>query len=194
MSIVPSRPSPADIFEWWDWALSIPDIPSSHHPGKGGSIHKKQTKRFLCHACTFNTGADPKRNYTVKRGKPLMIPVLTAEASQAENRGFDDQQLLNKARDDLQNPESLILNVDGTYVLTQQNAQQFYVESPAGDVTPTKNNILRLPAAQTRMRCIGYFVLLDPLGRGTHDITFGGSAGPSSDRINTLVSYRATVR
>jgi hypothetical protein len=57
-----------------------------------------------------------------------MIPVLTSEASVAENPKFDDDQLLNKASYDLQNPELLFLNVDGTYVLTPYNADQYYVE------------------------------------------------------------------
>lgn len=144
--------------------------------------------------CTFNTGTDLDRKYKAKdEKKPLMIPVLTSEASQAENPGFNDQQLLNKASNDLQNPQMLFLDVDGTHVLTAQNAQQFYVESAADSVTPVQGNILGLPASPTRMRCLGYFVLLDPLTKGVHDLTFGGSAGPSNNRINTKVSYKVTV-
>lgn len=194
ISVGAYRPSPQDIFEWWEWALAIPDVPSSPHPGKGGDIHKNQTKRFFCHVCTFGTGSDPKRKYKVRdETKQLMIPVLTSEASLAENPRFDDNQLLNKASYDLQNPELLFLNVDGSYVLTPHNADQYYVESPADDVTPVKDNILGLPATKTRMRCLGYFVLLDSLGEGRHDLTFGGSAGPPNNKINTLVSYEVTV-
>ena len=111
----------------------------------------------------------------------------------AENPNFDDEQLLSKASYDLQNPELLFLNVDGTYILTPQNAHEYYVESTADYVTPVKNNILGLPDKKTRIRCLGYFVLLDPLGAGRHDLTFGGSAGPPNDKINTLVSYEVTV-
>jgi hypothetical protein len=122
-----------------------------------------------------------------------MVPVLTSEASTAENPGFNDQQLLNRARDDLQNPQALIVNIDGTDILTPQNAQQYYVESDAGPVTPVADNFLGLANQQTRMRCIGYFVLLSGLSSGSHDLKFGGSAGPPNDRIETLVRYDITV-
>jgi hypothetical protein len=194
MSTVAHRPKPKEIFEWWKWALSISDTPGSPHPGKGGNIDTKQPVGFFCYACTFGSGTDPKRSYHVKDPKKkLMIPVLTTEATLLENPGFNDQQLLNKASYDLQNPQDLFLNVDGEYILTLQNALKYYVESAADSVTLAPNNILGLPAKQTRMRCVGYFALLDPLSRGVHEITFGGSAGPPNDKINTLVNYEITV-
>jgi len=196
MSIVGTKPSPTEIFQWWEWALSIPDRPPSSHPGKGGDIFQNQPNNFFCHVCTFGTGTDLDRRYTVRPQdlqKQIMVPVLTSEASTAENRGFNDQQLLNKAKDDLQNPQVLFLNVDNGFILTPQNAQQYYVESDAGPVTPVKDNILRLPNTETRMRCIGYFVLLNKLEPGRHDITFGGSAGPLGNRIETLIRYEVRV-
>lgn len=191
MSVVPSKPTPQQIFQWWNWALSIPDRPSSPHPGKGGNIDQNQPVDFFCHVCTFGTGRDLNRKYNVGNNakKPILVPVLTSEASKAENPGLDDAQLLNKAKNDLQNPRILFLAVDDAYVLTPQNAQQFYVESDAGDVTPVAENVLGLPNERTRMRCIGYFVLLSNFGPGKHDITFGGSAGPANDRIETLIRY-----
>ena len=197
MSIDASTPRPEQIFRWWEWALSISDRPSSRHPGKGGDIDQNQPDSFFCHVCTFGTGTDLNRRYTVKPkddNKKIMIPVLTSEASTAENPGFSDEQLLEKARNDLRDPQVLFLNVDNAYILTPENAREYYVESDAGDVTPVVDNILGLPNTTTRMRCIGYFVLIGPLLSGLHDVTFGGSAGPRGDRIETLIRYEVRVR
>ena len=194
MSVVASPAGPEAIFNWWKWALEIPDRPGSAHPGKGGDIDQNQPDNFFCHVCTFGTGTDLNRKYTVKPKdfeKPILVPVLTAEASTAENPGFNDSQLLNKARDDLQNPQNLLLNVDSQVILTQQNAQNFYVESQAGPVTPVADNVLGLPNTETRMRCVGFFVLLSNFGKGRHNIRFGGSAGLPGNRIETLIQYEA---
>ncbi|MGB7665180.1 MAG: hypothetical protein WBL67_20790 [Nitrososphaeraceae archaeon] len=157
-----------------------------------------QNKSFFCQICTIETGTDLARAYDVKpadKAKQIMIPVLTSEASRAENPGFDDNQLLFKAEHDLINPQVLFLNVDNEYILTPQNADKYYVESNAGDMVVVNNNILEIPPGPTRMRCIGYFVLLDafPDGSGVHSITYGGSAGPAGNRIHCLVRYQVTA-
>ena len=196
MSVVGTQANPKDITGWWEWALSIPDQPSTPHVARGGNIFQNQNKPFFCLVCTFGTGRDLARQYTVRSQdlqKRIIVPVLTSEASTAENPGYDDQQLLTKAREDLKDPQVLFLNIDGTYILTPQNAAQYYVESNASPLTPVRDNILRLTASNIRMACIGYFVFLDPLTSGHHDITFGGSAGPTNDRIDTLVHYDITV-
>jgi hypothetical protein len=191
-----SVPSPKDIFKWWEWALSIQDLASAPHPGNGGDADQNQPASFFCYVCTFGTGSDLKRIHKVKEKdiqKRIMIPVLTSEASKAENPSFDDEQLLNKAREDLLNPEGLFLNVDGVPILTPKNANHFYVESAAGSVTPAMNNILGLPNIETRMRCIGYFVLLNAFESGLHEVSFGGSAGPVGDRYETNIRYQVSV-
>ena len=77
MSVVGSPVSPEQIFNWWKWALSIPDRPGSTHPGKGGDIDQNQPDSFFCHVCTFGTGTDLTRRYTVKPKdfeKPILVP------------------------------------------------------------------------------------------------------------------------
>lgn len=173
-------------------------MPPGNHPGRGGNIHQQQNKPFFCQICTIETGTDLSRAYGVvpaDKAKQIMIPVLTSEASTAENPGFSDNQLLSKARDDLINPQVLFLNVDNNYILTSQNATTYYVESDADNVVIVGNNVLGIPPGRTRMRCVGYFVLLDafPEGSGPHNITYGGSAGPAANRIQTLVRYQVTA-
>jgi hypothetical protein len=190
--------NPQDIFEWWSWVLSIPDAPPGNHPARGGPIRQNQNKPFFCQVCTINTGTDLSRAYNVAavdKGKQIMIPVLTSEASTAENPGFNDNQLLSKAKNDLADPQVLFLNVDDDYILTPQNAEKYYVESDADSVVVVGNNVLGIKAGPTRMRCVGYFVLLEafPEGSGVHNITYGGSAGPAGNRIQTLVRYQVTA-
>jgi hypothetical protein len=173
-------------------------MPAGSHPGRGGNIHQQQNKRFFCHICTIESGTDLARAYNVQPGqqaKQIMIPVLTSEASVAENPGFTDDQLLLRARSDLLNPQILFLNVDSVYVLNPQNAATYYVESDADDVNVVRNNVLNIQPGQTRMRCVGYFVLLDsfPRGSGIHNITYGGSAGPAGNLIQTLVHYQVNA-
>lgn len=178
--------------------LSIPNVPAGNHPARGGNIFQQQTRPFFCQICTIETGTDLARAYNntaANRAKQIMIPVLTSEASVAENPGFNDDQLLFRAEHDLLNPQILFLNVDNEYILTPQNAAEYYVQSDADNVNPVGNNILGLPLGRTRMRCVGYFVLLDafPVGSGVHSISYGGSAGPIGNRIQTLVRYQVTA-
>lgn len=190
--------NPQDIFEWWSWVLSIPNVPAGNHPARGGNIFQQQTKPFFCQVCTIETGTDLARAYNntaANRAMQIMIPVLTSEASVAENPGFNDDQLLMRAEHDLLNPQVLFLNVDDEYILTPENAATYYVQSQADRVVVVGNNVLGISAGPTRMRCVGYFVLLDafPEGSGVHSITYGGSAGPSGNRIQTLVRYQVTA-
>jgi hypothetical protein len=198
LAIVGNVAAPQDIFDWWEWVLFVPDAPPGNHPGRGGNIFQQQNRRFFCQVCTIDTGTDLSRAYNntpANSGQQIMIPVLTSEASLAENPNFTDAQLLSKARSDLSDPELLFLSVDNQYILTPRNALQYYVESNAGRVVVVGNNVLRIPPGPTRMRCVGYFVLLDPfqVGSGIHTITYGGSAGPAANRIQTLVSYEVTA-
>lgn len=198
MGIAGIQATPGMAFEWWSWVLSIPDAPPGNHPARGGNIHQNQNKPFFCQICTIDSGTALARAYDVhpqNAAQQILIPVLTAEASTAENPGFTDDQLLYRATHDLISADILFLNIDDQYILTPENASQYYVESAANNIVVVGNNVLGISPGPTKMRCVGYFVLIDPFpaGSGTHSITFGGSAGPSGNRIQTLVHYEVTV-
>jgi hypothetical protein len=84
--------------------------------------------------------------------------------------------------------------VDGVQV---PDLQKYRAQSQLYNITLPTDNIMGVEAETTPSIAEGYWIFLNPLPPGNHEITFGGSAGnpsvTSSMNFVTDVTYHLTV-
>lgn len=86
-------------------------------------------------------------------------------------------------------------SVDG---IKLNNLEKYRVESPMFNMAFPSNNIFGQKAGPTVAKSEGWYVILEPLSPGTHDVIFGGSilGNPvtGTESYTTDVGYNLTVK
>jgi hypothetical protein len=120
------------------------------------------------------------RDCTIPAGTALVLPMVSAETSEAEGYGSTEVELRDAANflADFIVPSSVFLVIDGEPV---PDLGPFRVESPLLTIGPLpENNVLQVfgydaPAGSTSPAVSdGYFAVVKPLSVGTHTLHFGG--------------------
>jgi hypothetical protein len=177
--------------KWWIWALSIPeeDNPITDQTGKNCAINQQGPVWFLA----GTTGGSVTRECDVPAGKSILLSPLNIECSYAE---FPAMKTEKDLRDCAQWPgASVEVIIDG---LKLQEIDKYNVRSPIFDVVLPENNIFGAPAGPTKAVSGGWWVLLQPLPPGTHQISFGGSVldNPTTGTQSFAVeaTYNLTIK
>ena len=159
--------------KWWQWALSIPTDknPAKDNTGIDCAIAQNGPVWFL--AGTFGGSAD--RTCDVPPGKAIMFPIYNAECSYAEYPQYKtESELRNCAKDQVDKVTSLDASVDGMKVNNLK--QKYRVQSQLFDLMFPNNNVYGVSAGPSKAVSDGYWVILQPLSPGKHEISFSGSA------------------
>ncbi|WP_128377354.1 hypothetical protein [Streptomyces cavernae] len=176
--------------EWWRWALEIPGSvnPLTDPTGARCGIDQSGPVWFL--AGTFGAGS-ASRTCTLPAGKALFSPIING--FYAERPGvLTYKQLRQELR------ESIDLD-NATYEATLDGrrlrlSKAFRAASPPPPFrfTLPEDNIFEAPEAAGPYEGVsdGYWVLLKPLRRGTHVLTFHGTA----PGVDVSVRYRLIVK
>lgn len=162
--------------KWWQWAISIPIDESPMLDGTGEKCTKSQTNPnvfFLFGA----GGGQVERTCTVPAGKAIMIPILAVECSYAEFPQLKTEADLHKcAKDDQDTVLNVDLTVDG--VNFKDLKEKYRTHSNLFNVTFPENNIFGVePPTTSQAVSDGFFILLEPLKVGNHEIHFKGVQG-----------------
>jgi hypothetical protein len=159
--------------KWWQWALSISTgkNPLEDKTGANCPIGQNGPVWFL--AGTFGGSAD--RTCNVPPGKAIMFPVYNAECSYAEYPQYKtESELRNCAKDQADKVTGLDASIDG--IVIDNLKQKYRVQSPLFDFILPNNNVLGTSAGPSKAVSDGYWVILQPLSPGKHDVRFSGSA------------------
>jgi hypothetical protein len=154
--------------KWWIWALSIPEEnnPITDQTGENCAINQQGPVWFLA----GTLGGSVTRECDVPAGKALLLSPLNIECSYAE---FPAMKTETELRDCAQWPgASVEVTIDGVKL---QEIDKYNVQSPIFDVVMPENNIFGAPAGPTEAVSGGWWVLLQPLRPGNHQLSFGGS-------------------
>jgi len=179
---------------WWQWALLPPASanPVTDPTGALAGVGQSGPVWFL--AGTF--GGTAERTCTIPAGKGLFFPIIDAICWLT--LPSDTEPMARAVNADLINHVTdLELAVDGVPVRGLENLRfaspEFPITFDAADpVWPT-------PPGPFPAFSDGYFVMLEPLPRGTHTIYFRGKwvvpeAFPEADILLTVVTYHLTVQ
>jgi hypothetical protein len=178
--------------KWWQWVYSFPSSqnPLSDETGERCASNQNGTVWFL--VGTF--GGSVTRQCTIPAGASLFFPLLNTECSIAGGDGTNEQELRSCATAQIDRVSNLKAIVDGVQVPDLHN---YRAQSQLYNITLPTDNIMGVEAGTTPSIAEGYWIFLNPLPLGNHEISFGGSAGnpsvTSSMNFVTDVTYHLTV-
>ena len=152
------------IAKWWNWTMSIPkdQHPRDDYTPEKCTVNQNGPVWFLAD----QLGGREERTCTIPAGKAILIPLLTGECGYevAEVKNDDDMRKCATAGDEYGVVEA---TVDGVKLkdLASYRTQSGYFNSSI-----VESNIYDSPSGDYRAFAEGYFVFLEPLPAGKHDV------------------------
>ena len=180
--------------KWWQWAYSIPRDQSPLYDQTGERCGIKQTGPVWFLAGTF--GGSAVRQCTIPAGVSLFFPILNTECSIAGGDGKTEQDLRKCAKAQIDRARNLEVNIDGVRI---QDLKKYRAQSQLYTISLPANNIMGVHGPTTSPSIAeGYWIFLNPLSTGKHEIVFASGAGEvsvtSSMNFLTRTTYHITVK
>ena len=162
------------IIKWWQWYLSMPaDIhPVTDDTGERCGEGLSSLPVFFL---IGGEGSVVERTCTIPAGKAIFIPVGYVECSFAEFGEFGgttEEELHTCAEEDQSSNPILFLSVDGRQI---QQLEKYRIHSRAFNVTFPENAVFGAKAGPSVAVSDGYWIILEPLPPGEHEIHFKNS-------------------
>jgi hypothetical protein len=189
-----TEPTPELTARWWQWASSFPrdENPTSDTTGEDCSKGDFGDIFFL----GGGEGGKVERDCTVTEGQAILIPIVTILCFKSEP-GETHESLLAQCTEIVdQTKTQKMLIIDGNKV---RNLESYRVTNPSFfTVDFPENNIFEpTPAGSYDAVADGYWVLIEGLSAGEHDITVVGKLHGQSSfgkiDFRTQVTYHLTV-
>jgi hypothetical protein len=181
--------------KFWQWVLPIPkDLnPAIDNTGQKCAQSQSGPVWLLLGAIAGSA----ERTCTIPAGKAILFPLLNSECSYTETptaRSESDLRTCALAGD--ASATNLQATVDGRNL---QQVDKYRVQSGLFNVTLAENNILGVHGGPTKSVSDGWWVFLQPLSVGRHEIHFGGVLGnptvtSTQPRYVVDVTYHLTVQ
>jgi hypothetical protein len=181
--------------KWWQWAFSIPSDrnPINDTSGKYCSSNQNDSNVWFL---AGSGGAKVIRSCTIPPGKAIFFPIMDGEWSYAESpTSKTESDLRTLVHADQDTVSQLTLKIDGVRV---QNLTKFRADSPLFNFSTPKNGIFDLHSVTSQAVSDGFFVMLKPLSKGTHEIHWSGVLGSPTTTSPLVqpedVTYRITIK
>jgi hypothetical protein len=170
------------IAKWWQWTYSIP---VSQHPRDNYTDAKCASNQegpvwFLAD----QLGGREERTCTIPAGKAVLIPILTGECDFGQPEIKNDEEL---RRCSLAGDEYGVISatLDGVKI---KDLEKYRTQSDFFNVTQVQDNIYEGRAGNFRAAADGFYVFLEPLPPGKHDIDLKVSV---LNPVDTSFNYNA---
>jgi hypothetical protein len=189
-----TEPTPELTAQWWQWLLSFPvdENPATDTTGEDCSKGDFGDTFFLA----GTLGGKAERECTITEGQDILIPIVTTIC--ATITGETAESLLAQCADFTEQTRNLKLIIDRNQVRNLED-NRVTVESLFTISDLPENNLFGLPAGSSIDAVAdGYWVLIENLSAGEHDITVVGkqhghlSSGEKWD-LKTDVTYHLSV-
>jgi hypothetical protein len=138
--------------------------------------------RVVFLAGTF--GGSATRSCKIPSSKAILFPLINAFCSDA---AASEADLRACAAGFADSANSLQASVDGAAI---PNLFSYRAPSPLFTFTTVAGNALGYPVVSEPAVADGFYVMVKPLARGPHTVTFGGS---TASGFSTLATYNLTV-
>jgi hypothetical protein len=162
-------------YEAWsiDWWKLIQTLPTSDNPvfdETGEKCHAGQDDPNMWFAMGTG-GGKAERTCTIASSQAIFVPILGGECSDLEDRSLDTEQKRKDCAVAGAKRGIISLSVDGQRV---PNLQSFWFEAPINDFELGPDNIWGVEPGIAQEYTAGYYVILEPLSVGEHEIHFSG--------------------
>lgn len=152
------------IAEWWQWTISIPtqDHPRDNYSPEKCAVRQQGPVWFLSDVLS----GKEDRTCTIPSGKAVLAPILTGECGYDVPTIKNDQDLVKcaTAGDEYGVIEG---SLDGVNL---RNLQQYRVQSGFFNIVVPEDNIYNNRPGTWRAFADGFFVFLQALPPGKHDL------------------------
>jgi hypothetical protein len=182
---------------WWQWAWSVPARVNPLLDETGKNCGQGQSGQVFYLAGVINVSGSATRDCKVPQGKALFFPILNNEFDNFvcvdPDTHFTVKQLRAQAKAQMDGATALSATIDGTAI----DVGGFRFTSPRFNITlPSKNLANALgcnDVAGTYGPAVGdgYYLMVKPLSRGTHTVSFSGSLPAFNFTLN--ITYHLSV-
>jgi hypothetical protein len=180
--------------KWQQWLISVPQPlnPATDSTGKNCAQNQNGPVWFLA----GTTGGSAERTCTIPAGKAILFPVVGSECDYASYPNVKSEPaLVLCAQADVNRAINLQATIDGVNL---KQLDKYRATSPLFSVTYPPHNLFGSPAGQTQGISDGYWVFLQPLSPGKHELHFSGltPGNPTTGTTNFAidVTYHLTVQ
>lgn len=176
--------------EWWKWAFSIPleSNPLTDTTGEHFAVGQSGDVWFI--GGIISSQPSPiqvTRTCTIPSGKALFFPIFNGECSRIEGNGETEEELRACANYQMDCVTVKEAKVDGKKL---KNLDDYRVESDLFLFKLPKDNVLGLCAGSSPSVADGYWIMLEPLSKGEHEIYIHGIAEfPDGSTFETEMTY-----
>ena len=173
--------------KWWQWIVSIPEMnhPSLDLTGEKCAIGQEGPVWFL----TNTFGGKAERTCTIPAGKAILIPIINGECDYLTTENAKTEADLLRCASEGNENGIMEFTIDG---IRLKNLENYRVQSPVFNITIIEDNAFGASSGPTRAIADGFWVFLNPLSVGQHDIHFKGSVVDPSDVLG-FKSYSTDV-
>jgi hypothetical protein len=160
---------------FWKWVISLPKDKSPWEDATGANCDNGQSKtNSSVFYLSGNGGGKSARTCEVPAGRGLFIPVSPMEASDKEAPNASVEDLHKFAKKDQDSITSLYLKInDKEYNLV--DLSKYRTHPGVIEVTFPKNAIFGATEGISKAAADGYYVLTEPLAKGTYTIQYKSS-------------------
>jgi hypothetical protein len=172
---------------WWQWAFaqSSPNDAFTDATGANANIDQSGPVFFLAGTATGSA----TRTFTAPADQYILLPLVNVALSELELGPNTEAQLRLQVDGIVAAIDSLTAVIDGVPLA---NLFSYSEPSPLFSFTAAANNPFGLAAGPSGNAVGGgYYLMLAPLGLGTHTISYGG--GASSLGFTTLANATITA-
>jgi hypothetical protein len=157
--------------QWWQWAFSqsVPNDAFTDSTGATASVNQSGPVFFIA----GTTGGTATRSFTIPADLYLLVPLINSSVSESYlGVSATEAELRNIADASISAVDSLFAEIDGMPV---PNLFDYRELSPLFSFNAATDNPFSVPPGPSGNAVSdGYWLMLEPLGIGTHTINFGG--------------------
>jgi hypothetical protein len=159
--------------KWWEWAYLMPEEGNPLVDDTGENCANNQSGPVWFLAGTG--GGAVTRECTIPSDKGILIPIINVECDSAVDPSSDTEAELRAcAKADQDTVIAKEITIDGVNV---GNLDSYRFQSPLFNLTFPENNIAGIPPQTAKAVSDGFWILLEPLSPGSHEIHFKAALG-----------------
>lgn len=174
--------------KWEQWLLSTPANinPATDETGKYCAQNQNGPVWFLA----GTPGGSADRTCTIPAGKAIFFSIINNECSYAEHPTLKSESDLAMCARAANNQVTNLQTIVGGVNL--QQLEKYRVTSPLFNLTFPANNVFGAPVGTTQAVVDGFYIFLQPLTGGKHEVDFSGltPGNPTTGTTNFAVDVK----
>ena len=178
--------------KWWQWALTQPVASNPVLDPNGADCAEGQSGHVWFLAGSFDS-APVTRTCTIPTGRALLVPVINyAYFAFLEDPPGQRTEDYVRSQVAVAKATALTASIDGVAV---PDVASYYEQSTLFSVTLPADNLFGLPAGFVLEPSAdaGYYLMVPPLPRGEHTISFSGTLAFPDREFSIDVTYHLTI-